>query len=686
MHIDYPRAGRAGWRKFMPSWRQTLFVALTGALSLVLAFFVAVAIVRVPSPSDVASAQATIVYWSDGHTELGRIGAANRIDVPLSSIPLSVRQAVLAAEDRGFYQHGGFSITGLGRALINDLSGGAVQGGSTITQQYIKNAFLTQQRTVGRKLKELVLAVKLETTISKDQILGDYLNTIYFGRGAYGIETAAQAYFGIHASQLSTSQGAALAAIIRSPGGYAPDKHLAKLAGRWNYVVGGMQVKGWLTPAQRAALVFPKFLPRRSSTTGLSGPNGYLVAAVHAELVRRGWTEDDLNRLGLRVVSTFDRTAEAAAIAAVRSQAPVQGAKGLRIGLAAVRPGTGEVVALYGGADYQTDPYNNATQAIGPAGSTFKPFALAAAQVVGGYPLSSVWDGSSPRTIDGYTVHNFNGESWGPISLLSATENSVNSVYVDLSYHVGYQNVFDAARAAGIPAGTAGFAPGRTLVLGTASPHPLDMAAAYATFAAGGVAVAPTTIKTIASATGQLYFRNTPITTQAFPASVTDTVTTALRAVVAHGTGGAALGAGRPVAGKTGTTDNNRSAWFVGYNPQIAAAVMLVKQDAAGRPISLSGTGGLSTVTGGTFPAQIWTAFMAAALANLPYADFTAGTPAPGSPSATPTPTHSPTHSATPTPTASRSVPTSPTATTSASPTPDPPASPTTSPAPSAPG
>lgn len=638
-------------------------------LAAVVAFFAAVAVVRVPSPSDVAAAQATIVYWADGRTELGRIGAANRIDVPLSTVPLQVREAVLAAEDRGFYQHGGFSVSGLGRALINDLSGGAVQGGSTITQQYIKNAFLTQQRTIGRKLKELVLAVKLEATVSKDQILGDYLNTIYFGRGAYGIETAAEAYFGVHAAQLTVSQGAALAAIIRSPGGYAPETHLVKLAGRWNYVIEGMVTKGWLTPAQRAALVFPRFLPRRASTTGMAGPNGYLVAAVHAELLRRGWTEDDLNRLGLRVVSTFEQVAQNAAVAAVKSQAPTSGTAGLRIGLAAVRPGTGEVVAMYGGPDYQADPLNNSTQAIGPAGSTFKPFALAAAEEAGGYSLGSMWDGSSPRTIDGYTVHNFNGETWGRISLLTATENSVNTVFVDLSYHVGYQNVYNAARAAGIPTSTAGFKPGRTLVLGTASPHPLDMAAAYATFAADGVQVSPSTIKSIASGTGQIYYRYSPVTTQAFPKSVTDTVTTALQAVIAHGTGAAAQGVGRPVAGKTGTTDNNRSAWFVGYSPQLAAAVMMVKQDAAGRPVSLSGTGGLTTVTGGSFPTAIWAAFMQAALANLPVAGFTSATTGPVTQSATPSRT--PTHSA------------SPTASTTSSPTASPSLSPSVSPSPS---
>jgi membrane peptidoglycan carboxypeptidase len=681
--FDYPRAGRAGWRRFLPSWRQSLLIAVTGALGLVIAFFVAVAVVRVPQPSDVASAQATIVYWSDGRHELGRIGAANRIDVKLSDIPLPVRQAVLAAEDRTFYQHGGFSVPGLGRALLNDIAGGPVQGGSTITQQYIKNAFLTQQRSIGRKLKELVLAVKLETTVSKDQILENYLNTIYFGRGAYGIETAAQAYFGVHASQLTTSQGAALAAIIRSPGGYAPDRHLTKLSGRWNYVVNGMEVKGWLTPQQRAALVFPKFLGRRNSATGGSGTIGYLLSAVHEELLRRGWSEDDLNRLGLHVVSTFEQTAQSAALKAVAAQAPTSGTKGLRIGLVSIRPLTGEVVAMYGGSDYTKDPLNNATQAIGPAGSTFKPFALAAATEAGGYPLSSMWDGSSPRTIDGYTVHNFNGESFGHISLLTATENSVNSVFVDLSFHVGYDKVYDAAKRAGMPVATSGFHAGRTLVLGTASPHPIDMAAAYATFAGRGQQVAPTTIKMIESASGQVYFRNFPVVTQAFSTDVADTVTTALQAVVANGTGIAAQGVGRPVAGKTGTTDNNRSAWFVGYTPQLATAVMLVKDGPTGRPTSLAGTGGLTTVTGGSFPAQIWTAFMRAALANLPVVPFgppvstlpspsasrsatssptpkptvtTSKTPSP-TPTPTPTVTSKPTPTGTPTPSSSAAVP-----------------------------
>ena len=676
MPIDYPRAGRRGIRKYLPSWRASLLLCLCAGVGLVVAFFAAVAVVRVPAPSDIASAQATVVYWADGHTELGRIGTANRIDVKLTDIPLSVRQAVLAAEDRSFYQHGGFSVPGLARALLNDLSGGAVQGGSTITQQYIKNAFLTQQRSIGRKLKELVLAVKLETNVSKDQILQDYLNTIYFGRGAYGIETAAEVYFGVHASQLTTSEGAALAAIIRSPAGYAPERHLVKLQGRWNYVVTGMQIKGWLTQQQAAALVFPKFIARRTSSTGMAGTTGYLVAAVQRELIGRGWSEDDLNRLGLHVVSTFEQVAQSAAVKAVAQQAPTTNAKGLRIGLVSVRPLTGEVVAMYGGANYQLDPFNNATQAIGPAGSTFKPFALAAATEAGGYPLSSLWDGSSPRTIDGYTVHNFNGETFGRISLLAATENSVNSVFVDLSYHVGYSNVYDAARRAGIPISTAGFHAGRTLVLGTASPHPIDMAAAYATFAARGVQVSPTTVKLIQTATGQVYYRLSPGLTQAFTAQVADTVNTALQAVVNYGTGGAARGVGRPVAGKTGTTDNNRSAWFVGYTPQLATAVMMVKEDATGRPVSLSGTGGLGTVTGGSFPTAIWTAYMTGALVGLPVVGF--GPPIGTGPTLTPSPTQTKTATSTASASASASSPTpsgSSTSTTSATSTSSPAAS-----------
>jgi len=407
-----------------------------------------------------------------------------------------------------------------------------------------------------------------------------------------------------------------------------------------------MVEKGWITPAQRATAIFPRFNPRKPANR-FGGTSGYLLDAVKQELFAKGITEDDLNRGGLRVVSTFDRRAQDAAVLAVEQQAPQIGATGLRIGLAAVRPGTGEVIAMYGGADFITNPVNNATDAIGQAGSTFKPFALAAA-VEQGIGLGSMWNGNSGVTIDKYKVNNYGNESWGLISLLVGTEKSVNSVYVALSQQVGYDKVVDAAVRAGIPETTPALLPVRSVALGVASPHAIDVATAYATFAARGQRVSPTVLKEVRGANGGVLFSLDPTITQAFSSEVADTVNYALQKVVTDGTGKIARRLHRPAAGKTGTTNDNKSAWFAGYTPDLAAAVMFVKDGPDGNPVSLSGVGGMTSVTGGSFPAKVWTAFMTGALEGDPIQSFT---PPPSSfvtvaPTATVTPSISPTISA----------------------------------------
>jgi len=664
--IDYPRAGRSGVRRWLPSWKLVVGLATTFVLAGIAAFAVLVWRTEVPEPNELATAQTTIVYWNDGTTELGRIGDANRESVALADVPLQTQQAVLAAEDREFYEHGGFSPTGIARAVWNNVSGGDVQGGSTITQQYAKNAYLTQDRTLTRKVKELVLSVKLETSVSKDQILEDYLNTIYFGRGAYGIQVAAQQYFGKDVSELTLGESAALAAIIRSPGNYDPadEDNIPRLEGRWTYVLDGMVEKGWITADEQAAAEFPEFKqPRPANTFG--GTNGYLLQAVLAELEAKGITEDELNRGGLRVTSTFDRTMQRAAVAAVKAEGPTSGTKGLRIGLAAVRPGTGEVVAMYGGRNFLTNQVNNATQAIGQAGSTFKPFALAAG-IEKGISLDSIWNGNTGVTIDDYVVNNYGDRSWGKITLLQGTEQSVNSVYVALSKETGYDAVADAARRAGIVTDT--LQPVRSVALGVASPHVIEVADAYATFAARGAQTKSTFILEIKGANGGVLFVLEPEPVQAFDSNTADVVNYALRRVVTNGTGFAAQALGRPAAGKTGTTNGNLSAWFAGYTPDLAAAVMLVKDDEDGNPMTLAGVGGMTSVTGGSFPARIWTAFMRGALEGSPVQSFVepidlptasptvtvseSPSPSPTTESPTPTPT-----TTTPTPTPSSSSP-----------------------------
>ena len=607
-------------------WLRNTILVLIALVAIGIAVFAfLVARTTIPSPNDLATSQATIVYWSDGTSEMGRLGDATRRSVALDQVPIDVQHAVLAAEDRSFYDHGGISPLGVGRALLNNVTGGSTQGGSTITQQYAKNAFLTQERSWDRKIKEALLAFKLETVVSKDEILGNYVNTIYFGRGAYGIEAAAIAYFGVPASELDVAQGAVLASIIKSPSGLAPENDVAALEARWNYVLDGMVDQGWLSPKKRANLEFPT-IKKQKARDRLAGQTGFMMTMIEDELRQLGFDDNEIQQGGLRITSTFDKAAEKAATAAVKKAGPTSGTDGLRIGLAAVRPGTGEVVAIYGGKNFIDDQINNATRDFAQAGSTFKPFALAAATEKE-VPLSTMLNGDSPATVDGYTFNNYGNKSYGPVNLLQATENSINSAYVELESKIGVKSVSDAALRAGVPATTPGLNldnPDLTFVLGTASPSGLDMASAYSTFAARGTYAQPTVLSKVVGPNGGLLYEFTPKTNSAFDKPVADTVSYALTQVVQNGTGFAAQGLKRPAAAKTGTTDDNKSAWFVGYTPQLATAVLMAKETADGTPVSMAGTGGLATVTGGSFPAAIWTAFMSAALQGKPVKDFPA--------------------------------------------------------------
>ena len=591
--------------------------------------------------------------------------------MPIGDVPPSLQKAVLAAEDRKFYSHGGFSPTGILRAGVNNVKGGAQQGGSTITQQLAKNLYLTQERTLSRKVKELVISMKMENTLSKNQILEDYLNTIYFGRSAYGVEAASEQYFGKPVGQLSVAESAVLASILRSPGYYAPETHLDRLKARWDYVLDGMVKEGWLTKAERDQQVFPQLQPYKPSRS-LAGPNGYLVEASRLQLAdilqSKNIDPSAIEVGGLRVKTTFDPRLQAAAVDAVNKQRPTKKADGVRFGLTAIEPSTGYVKAMYGGADYQVQQFNDATQAHVQAGSTFKPFALAAA-LEQNVPLTSTWDGNSPRTFKdpggGPPVKVVNDDhGYGTINLTTAMAHSVNTVYVDLGLKIGDDKVVDAARRAGVPANVKIDAT-PTVVLGTASPSSMDMASAYGTFAAGGQQVTPTMILEVRNNRGGLIYRAEPKQKQAFSSDVVADVDAALQAVVKQGTGTKAQAVGRPVAGKTGTTTNNLSAWFVGYVPQLSVAVDMFKPSADNKTLEpLYGTGGLSQVTGNSFPLSIWTSFMTTAVKGTPVVPFPKAAnlgaptelPSPDvTPSETPTDTASPSASASPTQTASSS-------------------------------
>jgi membrane peptidoglycan carboxypeptidase len=596
------------------------FSFVAGSVLFALAYFT----VEIPDANAYVNSQATVFQYSNGE-EIGRVGTQNRQIVPLAKIPLNVRHAVLAAEDQSFYSNKAFSITGILRAIVNNLKGGSLQGGSTITQQYAKTAFLTPSRTIQRKIKELVIAIKLENQLSKDQIFESYLNTIYFGRGSYGVMTASQQYFNRDVDQLTNAQAAVIASILRSPGLYDPafkEGNAERLANRFEYVKNNMVESGWLTKEEAAKMKMPAIAPRATSGQ-LSGPKGHIIEAVQKELAKLGFDQEQLLVGGLVIKTTLDQKAQQSAVDAVNKFYPKDAPADLRIGLIAIRPGTGEVLAMYGGRDYLERQLNDGTQSIAQAGSTFKPFALVAA-LEQGIPLTSMWNGDSPQTFDDagkpYEVFNYGNEGWGQIDLLYATKHSVNTIFVPLGIKVGPDNVVDVARRAGIPESVA-MMPTPSVVLGTSSPHVIDVANAYATFAAQGIKSKPYLVSQVIGSNKGVLYEATPQTEEVFSKEVMADLTYALKGTITGGTGAAALGLGRPVAGKTGTSQSNASAWFSAYTPQIAASVALFRDNATQ---SLNGIGGMTSVTGGSFPARIWTQFMKGALKGEPIMDFPA--------------------------------------------------------------
>jgi membrane peptidoglycan carboxypeptidase len=606
--VEEPRRRRASPRVLL----------LAVALPLVLLTGLAAAVwlsTDVPLPGEVRNPQATVVQYADG-SELGRVGA-QRVSVPLDQVSLEAQRAVLAAEERDFYSSPGVSVRGIARALWVNVRGGEVsQGGSTITQQYVRNAYLSRERTLSRKLREVAVSLKLSRTYSKDEVLGFYLDTVYFGRGAYGIEAAARTWFGRPAADLTASEGAVLAALLRSPQAYDPERSPEQARKRWRYVLDGMAEQGWLDGPARAQ-GYPAVLPRTATPDRLGGPEGYLVAQALEEVARRDVPELRRDQGGLVVRTTLDPQAQAAAVAAARTLGGDVPA-GVYQALVSVQPGTGRIVAEYAGPDYVSRPFNSVTQGSAQAGSSFKPYVLAAA-LERGVSLRSRWDGSSPQQFGDYRVRNSAGASYGQVDLVEATARSINTVFVPLGKRAGLRAVADTAAAMGITADMRRDDGTPAISLGITSVRPLDQAAAFATLAAGGVHAEPYLVEQVTDRGGRVLYTARPVTRRALSADVAADVTHALTQVVSRGTGEAARVAGRPAAGKTGTTSENTAAWFVGYTPQLATAVAVYSER---RDVPLRGFAGVREVTGGTLPARAFSDFTLAALQGQPVERF----------------------------------------------------------------
>ncbi|GGL39588.1 penicillin-binding protein [Phycicoccus endophyticus] len=634
-----------------------LGVFVLGVAGVALAY----ALTDIPKPNEMVTAQASIVYYSDGKTEMARLSdeGGNRESVPLSEISPNMQHAILAAEDRDFYQNSGISPTGIARAVWVAVKGGkATQGGSTITQQYVKNYFLTQDRTLSRKAKEILISLKIDKQQSKDQILENYLNTIYYGRGAYGIETASESYFGKHAKDLGPAQAALLAAVVRGPSLYDPtlgDEQRTNAEQRSDYILDAMVDQGWLTSQERQKATFPKVKKYRPKQLG--GTSGYAVDVIKRELVDTyKLSESDIQRGGLKVVSTIDKDRQQDAVDAVDAESPQE--KDVHEGLVSIVPGDGAVVALYGGKDYAERQFNNATQATMQAGSTFKIFTLIAALQSGEVSTASTFNGASPQYFDEFSstgeadyatgdgrVKNYNDEQFGQINLLTATGHSVNTVFAQLNILAGAENTMKAAQTAGV---RSELTPNMANVLGTDSVDVMEMANAYATIAAEGVRAEPYLVKKVTFPNSSApVIKAEPKTKQVFDKDLMDDVIEAMQQPLLGGTAAyAGEYLGRPAAGKTGTSESLRSAWFDGYVPQLATAVGLYRSDKKGNQLAMQDLPTSGNITGGTYPVRIWTAYMRAALEGTDIEQFPApahinedaSPPAPEAPSTTSAP------------------------------------------------
>jgi penicillin-binding protein 1A len=571
------------------------------------------------------------VYDSQGHTLTVMRDADYRAPVTLSQVPPQVRNAVIDAEDAGFYRHGAISIPSIARALKNNVGSPDLQGGSTITQQLVKNSVLTPQRTVSRKVREAALAFRLEQQMSKDQILERYLNTVYFGNGAYGIQAAAATYFGLDVGRLNPAQGALLAGLIRDPSASDPVHNPAAAVQRRNEVLDAMVTNGHLDATQ-AALSKLSPLPTRVNVPPPEQDSPF-VAEVKASLLdlndhsfdALGTTTDDrlnaLNRGGLNITTTQDPAMQHNAEVAVATRMPDTGGR-FTAALVAMDPTTGFVRALVPGNPGSNQGYDVATgRGSGgrQPGSSFKPFVLMAALDNGYSPNDSI-DGTAPCTIalpdsPRYVAHNAE-QGAGVMNLWDATANSVNCAYIRLGVDVGLDNVVKMAHRMGIPASTnLGTTP--SVSIGAYEVTPLQMASAYSTLANNGVHHDPSFVEKVTDRSGNVIFQASPAGTPAVPAQEARVTTQALEGVVQRGTGTAA-NIGRPVAGKTGTTDNLANAWFVGYTPQLVTAVWMGSPTAQ---VPMYGVGGVD-VFGGTYPAGIFHDFMQASLSGQPVQGF----------------------------------------------------------------
>ncbi|MGW4160718.1 transglycosylase domain-containing protein [Streptomyces sp. NPDC004788] len=661
------QAGKGRIRRLF-TWKRLLGTFLVGALLAMGAFYALYLMVPVPTANADATLQSNVYKYSNGKV-MARTGKINREIVGLEKVPLDVQRSFVAAENKTFYKDNGVDILGTARAAWNTLTGKGKQGGSTITQQYVKNYYLSQDQTATRKLKEMVIALKVDQRMKKSEILAGYMNTSYYGRNAYGIQAAAQAYYGVDTTRLTVAQGAYLASVLQAPSQYdwtfAGPEGRKLVEARWNYVLDNMVEQGWLDAGKRAGLKFPA--PQKpKAPKGMSGQSGYIVEAANQELMRQGVSEEDLKAGGWTITLNIDEKKQKALVKAVDEELEAkldrENSKknaSVQAGATSVDPKTGAVVAMYGGVGATEHWTNNATRRDYQPASTYKPIVLASAldnhaetqdgRKIG---LGTIYDGTSGRPVVGSAIsfapENEDGQNYGPVTVQKATNSSINSVYAQMIVDVGPTKAKQTGIALGLKDGK-DFGATPAMSLGVMGASTMDMAGAYATLDNHGVKVTPTVVKS-AEHKDRTVEPVKSIGERVISREAADTTTKAMEGVVQAGSGFRAAGPYQ-AAGKTGTSENNRSAWFVGYTPELVTAVGLFGEDSVGNQVTLTNKINPGRANGGKTPAEIWGAYTTKALGGGSDTAFdleTDGTsggdtaPTPTATTGSPTPTGTP--------------------------------------------
>ncbi|MFJ4861249.1 transglycosylase domain-containing protein [Streptomyces sp. NPDC088748] len=665
--INYPRSDRDGWKRFVPSWKFVSGTALGFFAVIIAGAGIGIAMVSTPDPNKAAQAQNNVFYWADGSQMVATGGSMNRQIVPISSIPRSMRDAVISAENESFETDKGVDPMGIARAVWNMATGGSTQGGSTITQQYVKNTYLDSDQTLKRKATELFIAIRLGVSEEKDTVLAGYLNTAYYGRDAYGIQAAARAYFGKDSQDLNPAECAFLAAVLKGPNLYNPDGGIGAAATpalnekrareRWAWVLDREVEVGRMDKSERAKYTDADFPPRAESesTRGMTGQIGYLVDTAKAYVMKtKGITPEQMALGGYRIRTTFQKPKVDALVKAVEDtrngfideKARPETDTFVQFGGASVDVKTGAIVALYGGPGWDHKYFSNNANTSGvPVGSTWKPYVLAAAMEYGtqnskgkGISVDSKYQANDLTVInnrEGRPLRDASGKPFkqknesptpfGYVTLNEAMEKSINVPFAQLVFDVGHDKVRALAKSTGILEESMNPNPDASWALGTSTPSAIRMADSYATFAASGTHREPYSVTEVAKNGEQLSGFEKPKDQRAMDSAIADNITEVLQNVVQNGTATKVKKLGRPAAGKTGTTDENKSAWFVGYTPELSTSIVLFRTDpnsADKKLISMNGVGDIPSIHGGDIPAVIWTEYMRDALKDVPVTKF----------------------------------------------------------------